>query len=362
MQNNENNGLRKANLYSIKCMWVCVIILAVSWLLNVLHIFIVDERIMNHAFIGSCLIFGAAYLIKYTIGLDNRLASFFILFLMVAMLTFINIELSYHGLLAMLFPMLCSVLYRDRCYSIFTFLLTTAGFFISVLLSFRYGLCDGNMLLLTYSTVDFHAREILAGMVVPNFDEVKILLFFAFPRFLLLIGFTSLLNYIKMNIQERIEREVEVRRIAETDGLTGLYNRNKFKEYLAQKSVSKVAVIYIDINNLKMINDTMGHEQGDALILGMSDILRKHQSENCKVFRVGGDEFVAILDGAGEEVALQLEDQLRKEVMESKLPYDLILSAAMGHANGTFDRIADIIREADEKMYANKKIMKQEMK
>lgn len=354
----KQNDLYKANQYSLRCIWISQIIITVTWILDLLNVFIIDKRLVNIAFIGVSLLFVLAHLIKKFVGFDNEKGSYLILFILVAIISFANVFLSYHTTMFMLFPMVCAVLYFEKKYTIYTFVLTAIGMLLAVVLSFKIGLCDANMLIMTTSTSLHEAELIKTGDVTINNGILSIIGYYYFPRFIILTGFSFLVEYIKTHISERTAKETEIKRIAETDGLTRLYNRNKYNQVIREGKSESVAVIYIDINDLKKINDALGHEQGDVLILGMARILRKLQTDRVNAFRLGGDEFVVIIDNPTALETIETVDHLRQEIAEAKLEHGLVLSAAMGYAEGERIRIEDVIKEADANMYANKKAMK----
>lgn len=213
------NEFVKANNYALKCMRVAFIVLLLSWILNVLHIFIIDQTLMDRAFIGLTVCFALGYMVKYTIGFDKEIANYIMLFLLVAQITFGNVQLAYHGTLFMIFPMVCSVLYNEDKYKIYTFILTAVGFVVMVLAGYSFGLCDANMLLLTTTTRDQTAQLLLSGDFEINSDVVSLLLFYVFPRIMTLFAFNSVLNYIKNSIREKTMKEHESRRMAEAEKL-----------------------------------------------------------------------------------------------------------------------------------------------
>ncbi|MDE7248849.1 MAG: hypothetical protein K2N82_02975, partial [Lachnospiraceae bacterium] len=143
---------KKANNYSLKCMRVTFIVLVIAWILNVLHIFIVDQTIMNNALIGVTIFVVLGHVVKYVIGFEKTISNYIMLFLLVAMISFANLELAYHATLFMIFPMITSVVYTEKKYKSFTFVLTIGGFFLSVIGGYYWGLCDANTLLLTTTT------------------------------------------------------------------------------------------------------------------------------------------------------------------------------------------------------------------
>lgn len=206
---------RKANNYSLKCMRVTFIVMVIAWILNVLHIFIVDQTIMNNALIGAVIFVLLGHAVKYIIGFEKAVSNYIMLFLLVVMISFANSELAYHATLFMIFPMVISIVYTDKKYKSFTFILTIGGFFLSVIGGYYWGLCDANTLILTTTTSAGEAEILLAGAVTINTDIVKIILFFVIPRIMALVGFNSLLNYIKNTLLEKIQKEQEGIQMAE---------------------------------------------------------------------------------------------------------------------------------------------------
>ena len=154
------------------------------------------------------------------------------------------------------------------------------------------------------------------------------------------------------------------------DTLTGLQNRTAYYEYndvLNKKEDAGNAdfsIVMIDINYLKRVNDTYGHEQGNLYLQHAADLIRKVFGEK-HVYRTGGDEFVVILEGKEQEGA---EDRIRAfkdeaaklQADDSLQPWEKV-SAAAGLAKYEKGRDAsteEVLRRADEAMYRDKIAMK----
>lgn len=206
---------KKANDYSLKCMRVAFIVLVIAWILNILHIFIVDQTIMNNALIGAAVFLALGYAVKYVLGFEKAASNYIMLFLLVAMISFANMELAYHATLFMIFPMICSIAYTEKKYKTFTLVLTIGGLFLSVVGGYYWGLCDANTLVLTTTTSAKEAETLLAGNITVNTNIVNIILFFVFPRIMALVGFNAVLNYIKNTLLEKIKKEQEGMQMAE---------------------------------------------------------------------------------------------------------------------------------------------------
>jgi diguanylate cyclase (GGDEF)-like protein len=122
---------------------------------------------------------------------------------------------------------------------------------------------------------------------------------------------------------ERAEKtEAELRFLADHDPLTGLLNRRRFRAELDQyvsftdRYGGQGAVMIIDIDGLKAINDNLGHQPGDILIRSIANVLRERVRATDIVARLSGDEFAVLMPQTDTEGALQLGEDLRAEVAE----------------------------------------------
>ena len=133
---------------------------------------------------------------------------------------------------------------------------------------------------------------------------------------------------------ERAEKtEAELRFLADHDSLTGLLNRRRFRAELDQyvsftaRYGGRGAVMVIDIDGLKAVNDRLGHQAGDTLIRRVAEILRERVRATDLVARLSGDEFAVLMPQTDTEGALQLGEDLRAQVAEG-LPLNLDLGDA----------------------------------
>ena len=119
-----------------------------------------------------------------------------------------------------------------------------------------------------------------------------------------------------------------LRRLAEHDGLTGLYNRYYFMqevehlvERLSRQRTSNTALLYLDLDNFKYVNDTLGHIAGDELLVQITLILQKRSRRSDLLARIGGDEFAMILYDVGEKEALDVAEMFRLNIHDYKFIY-----------------------------------------
>jgi diguanylate cyclase (GGDEF)-like protein/PAS domain S-box-containing protein len=130
------------------------------------------------------------------------------------------------------------------------------------------------------------------------------------------------------DISERKMMEEKLRWQATHDHLTGLYNRRYFETYL-EKEISIVgrtgimsALVYLDLDRFKYVNDTAGHEIGDKLLVDLSQELSKHLRRHDVAARIGGDEFALILKNVDEGVAVSIADEIRTSLSNLRVHHE----------------------------------------
>jgi len=165
---------------------------------------------------------------------------------------------------------------------------------------------------------------------------------------------------IARNITEKKNLEARLHRMSFTDSLTELANRNYFQQQMEawQENEKAATGIFIcDLNGLKFVNDTLGHDSGDDLLRSAAGIIRKTFSEPNRVARIGGDEFAIIVGGKDSADYWGLKEELIRNIDDyNKDKLRLPLSMAIGYAY-SFDSTlspSEIFRQADDDMYRNK--------
>jgi len=170
-------------------------------------------------------------------------------------------------------------------------------------------------------------------------------------------GETCILSII-MDITDRKKAEEEIRYLSFYDRLTGLYNRAFFEEELIRMDTERqlpISLIMGDLNGLKLINDSMGHQEGDKLLIKAGEILKKSCRREDIVARWGGDEFIILLPGCDSEAGLRIIENIQ-EICKSDNDFPIEISISLGlacksHSN---QNMQEIIKEAEDKMYRNK--------
>jgi diguanylate cyclase (GGDEF) domain len=174
----------------------------------------------------------------------------------------------------------------------------------------------------------------------------------------------AILNVIFVEDVKRknIKINQEILDISQKDELTGLWNRRIVNKVLSEfessytREMSEYAVIVIDINNFKSINDQYGHQVGDSALVFVASCIQNNIRAIDYAFRVGGDEFLIVLSCKSIETALNICTKINLALNED-LGFTFKISISSGYeirSNG--HSITDILERADKHMYQNKKI------
>jgi diguanylate cyclase (GGDEF)-like protein len=154
----------------------------------------------------------------------------------------------------------------------------------------------------------------------------------------------------------------EVRRLAITDPLTGCHNRRFFDE-VEKREIERhrrygapLSVVFIDVNHFKRLNDSLGHDRGDAVLWMIGNLLKGQVRQSDYAIRWGGDEFLLLLSCGVEEArtkAGNLKSAFEKERIGAALPPYLGISVGVA-AVSQDEGLRAAIREADSQMYGDK--------
>lgn len=183
----------------------------------------------------------------------------------------------------------------------------------------------------------------------------------AFGFYILFISVSSRMKSKKIsNENKKLTREnMKISADAYTDVLTGLHNRRAYEEdWEGLDSVPDCEFVYatLDVNGLKNINDNLGHEAGDELITGAANCMAASFGKCGKIYRIGGDEFAAVLRvGSDEFEKVRKGFEHRLSSWRGQRVKELAVSAGYVFSSETEGmKISDIINEADQRMYQAK--------
>lgn len=188
--------------------------------------------------------------------------------------------------------------------------------------------------------------------------------------FILCFGSSSLektINAVKLGVQAEF-----VSKLAYQDGLTGIGNRTAFEEELVdleqkKDELSTIGILMFDVNDLKYVNDNMGHGMGDKLLMECARLIQESfLPESGQCYRIGGDEFVVLLSGEHVEKHYEAGIARVNEEMEvyNEQP-EKMFRISIAHGFAVYDKehagmkLMNIYQQADAQMYENKKMIKE---
>ena len=169
------------------------------------------------------------------------------------------------------------------------------------------------------------------------------------------------------NVDKVVHQQMDVDKKAHIDTLTGVRNMNAYHELeeeyqlrIESDSELKFGLVVCDVNNLKIINDTMGHKAGDEYIQSACTLICDVFLHS-KVYRVGGDEFVVLLEGLDYQNRLELFNHLRQIIIYSQNNGEgPVVAIGMSiYKNDIDKKFSDVFERADEEMYEDKRNLKE---
>jgi diguanylate cyclase (GGDEF)-like protein/PAS domain S-box-containing protein len=172
------------------------------------------------------------------------------------------------------------------------------------------------------------------------------------------------------DISEYKRIEATLRDLTFIDELTGLYNRRGFLTLARQhmnisnRTQKEILLLFADLDGMKKINDTLGHQQGDMALIDTANILRKTFRESDIIARIGGDEFVVLAMGKEDNDAIVLQERLNKNLQihntHEDRPYCLSISMGVTtYQSPNAYTVNVLMSHADKLMYEHKKARKQ---
>ena len=189
---------------------------------------------------------------------------------------------------------------------------------------------------------------------------------FGLLLFILCFAASSLFQTYKL-IAQGMEYN-SVQKIAYSDALTGLGNRAAYLERLEEcvkERIQRLGIVYLDVNNLKKVNDVHGHEQGDILIRTAAKVIEESFGAFGRAYRIGGDEFCVLIDTNAMEGYDQAANMFRKKIETVNKSGKYIFRLQIAHGficceADSMKTVEDAVKSADERMYRNKVQLKKE--
>ncbi|MEH2026068.1 sensor domain-containing diguanylate cyclase [Nostoc sp.] len=173
-------------------------------------------------------------------------------------------------------------------------------------------------------------------------------------------------------VRNRKQAEIEGRQLSLTDELTGLHNRRAF--FLMAEQQLKIAhrmkvccwVMFIDLDGLKQINDTLGHDMGDALIIDAGELLKQSFRNSDIVARLGGDEFIVLISSYfkdADSIQARLQANITNFNQQQNRSYELSMSMGIERYSPESNMpLEQLIARSDELMYVQKRLKRQSLR
>lgn len=213
-----------------------------------------------------------------------------------------------------------------------------------------------SLVLLTMVGLYFTSRETPNGLL-PSLQDGVYVMNLLVP--MLVLGMVSL--YYR---RASIDAEVRMEQLATRDALTGLFNRRMMNERLSQergrtsRGAATFSLVMCDIDHFKEINDTLGHDRGDEVLVEVASRFQQALRQQDIIARWGGEEFLILLPDTDSHAAEAVTERLRASLGEAALELrEFALSVTASFGATTFEpgsRLADVLRTVDEALYEAK--------
>lgn len=357
---------RRPNRYVASALQIGLMGMLFCLLLNEINVFHVDKTVMR-----VCASLGVVCsLIPQGLAGHDRLSvdprtKFIILFCVCGMCFAMSLALFLFAVPLCALPMLLAAQYNSRRLSYIAIAGSSLCVAVAPPLGCAMGLWDSEFLRFLISSA--WGREMWiapateSGPGIMTTGPLGVVMYISFPWLLITLLLGKLILTVTRKGEENIETRVKVIRMSQLDALTGLYNQNIYNQYLKSPvdGDETVGVLFFDVDGLKRVNDDGGHEQGDLLLRRCAESLRDILDDSCHGFRIGGDEFLAVVD-TDDPAVLDEKLELWQKAMdrinlENRTRHKgLVCHMSVGSAFGKKYDLPELIVRADTKMYAQK--------
>jgi diguanylate cyclase (GGDEF)-like protein/PAS domain S-box-containing protein len=170
-------------------------------------------------------------------------------------------------------------------------------------------------------------------------------------------GEVCLLSIVS-DITDQKQAEAQIKYLSYHDKLTGLYSRAFFEEELNRLDAGQalpLSLIIGDVNGLKLINDALGHREGDKILTAVAELLKQFCRNEDIIARWGGDEFIILLPCCSSQNAEKIVERIKKaNHLIDALPIQISMSLGVATKNDPGQNIRELLKEAEDKMYRHK--------
>lgn len=165
---------------------------------------------------------------------------------------------------------------------------------------------------------------------------------------------------IVRDITERKAAEENIYMMSIYDNMTGFYNRNYFEKEMSrheEQNLMNIGIVICDLDGLKLVNDTLGHLEGDKYLVTVSEILKACFRKQDIIGRIGGDEFAVLMEDTSSKEIEEIRAKISKDIHEiNKKRTSIPISISFGYSvsQGNSRNLREMLKEADKYMYREK--------
>ena len=196
-----------SNKYVMRCFTVTMIVFAITFVLDMVNIFIIDKVLTLKAFIPSMIIYLCMRLVVCRKNMSKPIMKYIILFSIISVFTIIGTFITYHVILLPILPILFAALYSRRKVVVYVYILTVLSTIIQVHVGYYVGLCDANMVLLTASKMSEYVKD--GSFILTEINSnvyLNLALFYVLPRCLIYIVFMTVCESIYRILSGSLEK------------------------------------------------------------------------------------------------------------------------------------------------------------
>ena len=282
-----------ANRYVIKFFGVAMLVYALTFLLNVIGVFVIQQQLMINAFLSSVTLYVLVWVVTRFVSLSNPKLKYFILSAIALMFTVTGVFLTYHVVVIPALLFLCATLYSSKKVMRYTYFLAVLSTLVTVYGGYYFGLCDANMALLTAARLQEYMTDgqFILTQINPD-PAVSLLLFFVVPRCLIYIAFSAACGSIYEILKKNVEK---ARRAAELERFQHEL-KNKVDEQTEEIRTQQKKLEELFVQTITALSEavdakdryTSGHSRRVAQYAAMiAERMGKSREEQEEIYRAG---------------------------------------------------------------------------
>ncbi len=357
---------RRPNRYVAAALQIGLAGMFLCLVLNEINVFHLEKNVMRFCAVISTVCSAVPQVLAGSSKLSGDPRSkYAILFCVCAMTFIMSLCLFLFSAPLCVLPMLLAAQYNSRRLSCLAIVGSCLCVAVTPPLGCAMGLWDSEFLRFLISSA--WGREMLLVPAVENSPGVMttgvfgVIMFVSVPWLLITALLGRLILTVTRKGEENIDTQVKVMQMSQMDALTNLYNQNIYNQYLKTpvQGDETVGVLFFDVDGLKRVNDDGGHEQGDLLLRRCAESLHGLLDDNCHGFRIGGDEFLLVVDTDDPAVLDVKLEQWQKAIelinIENRTRHKgLVCHMSVGKSFGKKYDLPELIVLADGRMYTEK--------